>query len=302
MNTKVLEYIVAIAEEKSVSRAAERFYLSHPALSGHLKKLEQELGVPLFQRTSRGMQPTPAGLIFLADARAILHEEQKLREALTLMRHQRKNVIRMMVDTPFYNRMIQRVLPGFTAVHPHYTVDIVKCNAVQAKHELLQGNGTLGLLITTAPKAADLVYLPFHSGCLKLVFPQHYSGRKDIEGLREALASGMLLSMYPPETSVNRIVMQRLAAEQINPPNYLEGQGRNIIEHVRDGNTCSILPEIFLAEAERLGLTVGEEFCPIYHVLAYSSDTVLSPAVQDLMKFVIECFSNIGNPVSREKT
>ena len=302
MNTKVLEYIVAIAEEKSVSRAAERLYLSHPALSGHLKKLEQELGVPLFRRSAKGMQPTPAGLVFLADARAILHEEQKLREALSLMRHQRRNLIRMMVDTPFYNRLIQRVLPAFTAIHPGYMLDIVKCNAVQAKHELLQGNGTLGILITTVPKAADLVYLPFHSGCLKLVFPQHYTGRKDIEGLREALAGGMLLSMYPPETSVNRIVMQRLAAEQIYPPNYLEGHGRNILEHVRAGNNCSVLPEIFLAEAERLGLTVGEEFCPIYNVLAYSSDALLSPAVQDLMKFVIENFSYTESPVSREKT
>ncbi len=291
MNTKVLEYIVAIAEEKSVSRAAERFYLSHPALSGHLKKLEQELGVPLFQRTAKGMQPTPAGLIVLADARAILHEEQKRREALTLMRQQRKNLIRMMVDTPFYNRLIQRILPDFSALHPDYTVDIVKCNAAQVRSELLQGNGTLGVLISTIPQTTDLVYLPFYTGYLRLIFPHNYTGRKDIDGLCEALDRGMLLSLYPDGTTVNRIIIQRLAASQIFPRNYLAGEGRTIIEHVKAGNACSVLPDNFCADAERQGLEVGDEFSPLYHVLAYSSDAVLSPAVNDLMRLVIETFS-----------
>lgn len=50
MDTKILEYVIAIAEEKSLSKAAERLYLSQPALSQRLKKLEDELGTPLFLR------------------------------------------------------------------------------------------------------------------------------------------------------------------------------------------------------------------------------------------------------------
>lgn len=86
MNSKVLEYITAIAEEKSVTRAADRFYLSHPALSRHLKKLESELGTPLFERTSRGMELTPAGMIFIADAHAILRIEKELEQDLEKLR------------------------------------------------------------------------------------------------------------------------------------------------------------------------------------------------------------------------
>lgn len=48
MDTKIIEYVIAIAEEKSLSKAAERLYLSQPALSQRLKKLEDELGTPLF--------------------------------------------------------------------------------------------------------------------------------------------------------------------------------------------------------------------------------------------------------------
>ena len=52
MNTKILEYIIAIAEEKSISQAADRFYLSQPVLSRHLKKIEDELGAPLSSAVS----------------------------------------------------------------------------------------------------------------------------------------------------------------------------------------------------------------------------------------------------------
>ena len=71
MNTKILEYMIAIAEEKSISQAAERFYLSQPVLSRHLKKIEDELGTPIFRRDSRQMTLTEAGIIFINNAQAI---------------------------------------------------------------------------------------------------------------------------------------------------------------------------------------------------------------------------------------
>ena len=292
MNTKVLEYIVAIAEEQSVSRAAERFYLSHPALSGHLKKLEQELGTPLFQRTGRGMQPTPAGLVFLADARAILHQERKLQQALAVMRQQQRRTIRVMLDMPFYNRFVQRVLPRFTAVRPDYTVDIVKCNASEAREELLQGRAALAVLITDTQHTDGMVYLPFDSYGLRLVFPGSYAGRTDLQGLREALEGGLFLSLYPSGSTTNTIILQRLAAERIYPERCMEGETRTIIEHVKSGISCSVIPEFFTENLKHDGLTVGDRLSPLYHVLAYSTDTVISPAVQDLMQLSIEylCF------------
>lgn len=62
MTTQVLEYLIAIEEERSLTRAAERFYLSQPSLSYHLAKAEQELKVKLFQKKGRSLQPTEEGL------------------------------------------------------------------------------------------------------------------------------------------------------------------------------------------------------------------------------------------------
>ena len=72
MNTRDLEYLVAVAEELHFGRAAERCHASQPALSGQLRKLEERLGVRLFERTKRHVRLTEIGEQTVESAREIL--------------------------------------------------------------------------------------------------------------------------------------------------------------------------------------------------------------------------------------
>jgi len=65
-----MRYVVAVAEERSFTRAAERCFVVQSALSHQIKALERELGVTLFARTNRRVEPTAAGEAFLIAARA----------------------------------------------------------------------------------------------------------------------------------------------------------------------------------------------------------------------------------------
>src|ERR1700761_2656663 len=83
MELRQLRYLVALAEEQSFTRAAEREHIAQPALSQQIQKLEQELGLPLVERTTRRGSITDAGNLLVARARRVLKELDRVRGVQT---------------------------------------------------------------------------------------------------------------------------------------------------------------------------------------------------------------------------
>ncbi|MGP3769919.1 LysR family transcriptional regulator [Streptomyces sp. SDT5-1] len=79
MDIKQLKALVTVAEVGSVTRAATVLHLVQPAVTRQIRTLEEELGVPLFERTRQGMRPTEAGAVVVERARRALHELERAR-------------------------------------------------------------------------------------------------------------------------------------------------------------------------------------------------------------------------------
>lgn len=82
MSLAQLASFVAVAEEEHLTRAARKLHISQPPLTRQIRELEGELGVPLFERTPRGMKLLPSGELFLERAREILRLVDEARGAL----------------------------------------------------------------------------------------------------------------------------------------------------------------------------------------------------------------------------
>lgn len=80
MNIRDLEYIVALADKKRFALAAETCNVSQPALSLQIKKLEESLGITLFQRTPQGVIPTDDAAFIIANARLVLEKTAQIKQ------------------------------------------------------------------------------------------------------------------------------------------------------------------------------------------------------------------------------
>src|SRR5438105_3417369 len=80
MDLRHLRYFITVAEELHFRRAAERLHVAQPAVSEQVRKLEEDLGVQLLERTPR-VALTPAGEAFVVEARRVLHQADRARQA-----------------------------------------------------------------------------------------------------------------------------------------------------------------------------------------------------------------------------
>ena len=78
MNTQHMKYVVEVEKTGSITKAAHNLYMGQPNLSKAIKELENELGIAIFRRTAKGVEPTRKGAEFLTYAKTILAQIDEL--------------------------------------------------------------------------------------------------------------------------------------------------------------------------------------------------------------------------------
>lgn len=119
-----LKTFVAIAQEGSLTRAAERVFTSAPAVSAQLKALEDELGVKLFERTPRGMVLTESGQRLLEDAQRTLDSAMRMRSAAEQLRGVAQGVLRLGTVVDPVALRLGEVLVKLAERHPQLTLQL----------------------------------------------------------------------------------------------------------------------------------------------------------------------------------
>lgn len=114
MELRHVRYFIAVAQERSFSRAAKRLNISQPPLTRQIKDLEEELGVLLFERSTRSVTLTPAGAAFLQKARAIIYESTSAVEAAQSSAHGVSATLHMGFMSSI---MLAEFAPIFAALH-----------------------------------------------------------------------------------------------------------------------------------------------------------------------------------------
>jgi len=190
MELRQLQYALQIAIDKNFSRAAEKLHIAQPSLSQQLSKLEKEIGVLLFQRTTNSVEVTHAGSLFVDKAQAILDMVEQLKREMDDISQMRKGKL-VVGSLPITGaHVLPFVLPVFQARYPEIEITLMEETTANLEH--LTANGQIDISLLSLPLLDDsLTYQPLIEEEIMLALPRQHrlaaspDGSVRIEDLQE---------------------------------------------------------------------------------------------------------------------
>ena len=139
-------YILTIAEEKSISKAAEKLFLSQPSLSLALTKIEENLGVKLFDRSSKGMRLTKYGEVYVDAAQHILGINDTMLSAFKDMKENGAGHIRLGINPRLGSFLLPAILPRIKTLYPKMDIEVIEGTSSNLTEQLETFGVDLALL------------------------------------------------------------------------------------------------------------------------------------------------------------
>ena len=159
MELRQMEYILMIQEEKSITRAAERLFLTQSALNQQLQKLEEEPGTPLFIRTRSDWKPTPAGQVCIEAAKNILNIKKDACSRIQDMADTSRRTFSVGLIPERGVDMFTAIYPEFHRRFPHVILEPQECNVRTMQKSITKGQLDLGLITLTEEQKDENTYL-----------------------------------------------------------------------------------------------------------------------------------------------
>jgi LysR family transcriptional regulator, hydrogen peroxide-inducible genes activator len=186
MELHQIRYFVTVVREGTFTRAAERLFITQPSLSEQIRKLETELGCPLFQRLGRRLALTGAGEAFLPHAERVVAEVEQARLRIQEVRGLRMGRLSIGVFPSAAARLLPEYLAGFRQRYPGVEV-VLREESASGDIEQLVHEGQLDLAIVRLPKRRTDLEERFllRDPMVVVVPPGHPLGERRSVGLLE---------------------------------------------------------------------------------------------------------------------
>jgi LysR family hydrogen peroxide-inducible transcriptional activator len=149
MTLNELRYIVAVAQERNFRRAAEKSFISQPALSLAIQKLEEELGTKIFERGKNKVTITPVGSEIVEQAQRALEEVGRIRELARQGKDQLASTLRLGIIYSVGPYLLPDLIPALKKLAPEMTLEIEE--NITANLDTLLRNGKLDVIIIALP-------------------------------------------------------------------------------------------------------------------------------------------------------
>ena len=263
MNMKQALYFKTIAQYGTITAAAKQLYISQPSLSQTLRQIEDEVGTPLFDRSTSPFHLTYAGERYLKAVEAMLDIETRLKEEIESIRRDDGGRLRLGISITRAMQVLPDVIPIFTKAYPNVTIELTEAASASLEGLLQKGQIDLALAALEANEA-NIAYELIEKESIGIL------AGKDSQ-LAQLVPSGTPISLDMVEKEVfvsldsshsSRIIQDRLFRRyNIRPKILLETSALEVARRVAlKSGACMVLPDVY---ADDFVFTSGGAFYPL---------------------------------------
>lgn len=158
MNMKQARYFKMIASCGTITAAAQQLYISQPSLSQTLRQIEDEAGVPLFDRSTTPFRLTYAGEKYLKAAETMIRVDDQLKTDMENIRSENGGRMRLGISVTRATQILPDILPIFIKEYPKVAIDLIENPSGSLEELLMKGSVDLALAATEPVEDGNVVY------------------------------------------------------------------------------------------------------------------------------------------------
>jgi len=293
MELSQLEYFKELAAIRHFTAAAQSIAISQPALSRSIKRLEEELGVPLFDRVGKSIRLTRYGEIFLEYATRALEEIKNGRQALAALSAPTKGIVNLGFLHSLGTYLVPELIRQSHALFPQIQFTLTQNNSVYLLQPLLDGK--VDLLLSSELTAPLVKWEPLCLEELFVVVPRgHRLARRGSIHLAEIAAEPIVT--FKPEYNLRALCEDSFASLHLAPHIAFEGDEiMTVASLVSAGLGVSLIPHIpGLEHLDIVFLPVQAPKCIRSIGLCWNGGRHMPPAVQKIRRFMSDAFHSAG--------
>ncbi|HLR68372.1 MAG TPA: LysR family transcriptional regulator [Virgibacillus sp.] len=203
---KNMDYVYAVYVNKSFSKAAEELYISQPALSAAIKKVEEEIGIPLFDRSTNPIKLTEAGEYYIESIEHIMHLEKEMRIHFNQLMEKNQGTINVGGATFFCTYILPSLVRDFQLEHPDYSVNLLEANADDLMKYLRSGVADMIVDVEIKGDPKDFESVVWAEEKVLLAVPASSKVNETLEKYRitfEDVASGQYVDEKYPKVNLH---------------------------------------------------------------------------------------------------
>ena len=304
MNLRDIQYIIAVAETRHFGKAAERCYVSQPTLSGQIRKLEEELGVAIFERTSRSVAITPVGEQILAIGRQITEQVDAIQQLARAQQDPLAGPLRLGAIPTLSPYLMPLILMPLKRRHPQMKL-VLSEELTESLLQRLHHHEIDAALLATPVENPRLDEIPLFDEPFWVAFPRKHDfyTREKIR-LRDLQQEELLLLSEGHCLAQQALDVCHLKERQVQGQmaDLRAASLETLIQLVRSGFGITLIPALAMRGSWATGGGVVAQPLEVAGAsrrisLVYRQSFPRAQALQALAQVIIDNLPNTVNPV-----